>query len=839
MLSMSLDGELAALRSLLQQIPNTALSTTHELKRTEETIDSLNALLERIEKDFASESSIFKNNEALEQQLGVLITLCHVSITKLNEALGQSSNPEADVTSNIAQLQNELLVRYSDLEDFVGKAGIKEDMARADDGASDSHDQEALILEAVDKILTDGSMPKETSPTTSGPTDTHNAAWRHLLVKLRLSGFQSSDVERHKTSIFHRLSESLHIHHRSTSNGATAHIEAGQQRPRVVIPESREHSHAPVQPPVMSYIEHLARGSKNSSKYKRPTASTIADDSDDDARSVGSDASTLLGAIDDRNLSEHYTFSSPASSSPIIQGATPNAGLRSPLVSNEKIVTSTSNPRGIPIRPAQNTTYPVLTTPPQRDKGSMARPSSPRERDPRYSQQYFPAPRHLSSVSMNAARTSDTLVGRRTHRVPNWMYRRPDDLHPPLQRPWINVQDYALPEAAADGRNADVERFLQNGFNIESYGSRSESRDQYRTTALFRAASQGHFRTVHLLLRYGANPNQSRSDGKPLVRILAERGEVEMLRLLLEYNADLRRLGALPEAAMSGHYNVVQLLLDYDADVNEMSTQTALYHAASTGGRQIAELLLQEGADTELTASEHTALCKAVKHEHETSVRVLLQYGASLTVRIGKYADTMLHVASDLGNEGIVRELLLRGASPNEPNGRPGRALEAPRRYPLHFSARKGHFTTARALIEYRANPNALTEDGRGPVDIAIENGHDDLVDLLTRAGGYPQQSVYDRGMGYRIQDMDSPRGSHESQVRRFSTSVPERPRNERRTSGLAAARSFENDTRRRDRSANGSRRSDKDSSQRPSSKSGTAAAMGLIGSAALMMIGG
>ena len=434
---------------------------------------------------------------------------------------------------------------------------------------------------------------------------------------------------------------------------------------------------------------------------------------------------------------------------------------------------------------------------------------------------------------MNAARTSDPVVGRRTHRYPDWLYRRAGDIPTPPQSSRKNFDDYTLPEAAADGRIADVERHLQKGLNIESYGSRNANRDTYHTTALFRAANQGHFRTVHLLLRYGANPNQSRGDGKPLVRILAERGEVEMLRLLLEYNADIWRMGALPEAAMSGHYSVVQLLLDYNAEINEMSTQTALYYAASNGRRQIVELLLQKDAETELTASDHTALCKAVQHGHESCVRVLLQYGALMNVRIGKYADTLLHVASDIGSEAIARELLVRNASPNEPNGRPGKAIEGARRYPLHFAARRGHLATARALIEYRANPNALTEDGRGPVDIALENGYEDLAEYLIRNGGYAQQPVYP---GYRVQDVDSPRGSYESQMRRFSTNGPEKPR---RPSALSATRSFENDPRRRDRSANGSRRSEKESSQRPSSKSGAAAAMGLIGSAALMVLGG
>lgn len=835
MVRMSLDVDLAALRSLAEltaHIPNIR-SATPETKKTEETIDSLITLLERIQTDLTSDASIFKNND-LQQQLGVLISQCRVSIIKLNAALENSTGSGADAILNVDQLQNELSVRYRDLADFADKAGLGS-MARKDDAVDGSHDQEAAILEAVDKILTDEDVSKET------PKSDHSAAWKNLLVKLKVLGFKTADVERHKTSISHRLSEALHLHHRVPSSAITPLDQAGGtvERPRLVIPDFTERIHAPVRSPTMTYAEHLARAPPSRSNYRPPAASTICDDSDDDAASECSDASTLLGPVDDRLREEHYVLHSPASASPLMREPTPRPRPRSPLVPDEKILASSS--RDVHTRAWPGTNYHVPLRPPPRTTGSMARPSSPRERDPRYSQQYFTAPRQSGPPMSPAADpryTVDTLVGRRTRSNPVWLYRRPGDMFPPVERQSMDTQDYTLPEAATEGRYYDVNWLLQEGFNIESTGSRNENAhgNFWRTTPLFRAAIQGHFAIVHLLLRHHANPNPHRTDGRSLVRLLASQGAIEILRLLIEYGADVQHQRALPQAANSGKYDVVQLLLEHGADVNEVSKQSALYWAASHGFPQIVELLLREDADTEITTSEYTPLYKAVRHGHLQCVRLLLQYGARPTMSVGPYGETLLHIASSLGDEAIVRELLRRRVPPNEPNNgyRSRNAVDGRRRFPLHFAAKGGHVGVARALLEYNADPNVMTEDGRGPVDIAIDYEYHEMRDLLSRAGGYPLQSSYDRIPGYRILDMDSARGSYvDDQVRRFSTTLPERPRYDRRHSALATARSFEND-RRRDRSANGSRRNEHKSK---SSKVGATAA--LLGSAAVMMLGG
>ena len=853
MLSMSLDsgGDFAALSSLAASTLANVKFAPLGWKRTEDIIQSLISVLDIVEKDLQSDRSTLKSDHVLEQRLGVFVHLCLVSLTKLSDSLAKPSITDSGDVDKVDELYRELSLRYTDLADFLNQAGLG-DMAKSEAELDASQNQEALILEAVDKILTDGSIPREESTIPSEQNNDHTTVWKHLREKLKLSGFKLSDVERHKSSIFHKLQESLHIH-RPALHGAPGTL-GGPIGGKSPIDITASAYRVDARPPLVTFRSHAARQMFNtSSNYRPPAASTIYDDSDDDARSVGSEASTLLGPVDEHSQHEHYILRPPTTSSPGSRNTRHMAEPRSPRITldlpEEKIVDVSSSPReagrSTPTMrtPTWSNNEPIRTGALPRSMAAMPRPTSPRARDTRDDANQR-RPTSSRGIAASSKYDYDVLIGRRTPANPVWHYRRNGDMFPARNQS-SDVQDDALPTAAQEGRMNEVQRLLWEERNIESFGSRSEhvTRNFHRTTALYRAAKQGHFAIVHLLLRHGANPNPRRNDGKSLVRLLADDGFTEMLRLLLEYGAHVQHQGAVPQAAWGGHYNVIQLLLEYGADVDEIEKQTALYRASSKGYPQIVELLLREGANVQyMTTSGHSALYRAVENENYQCARLLLSYGARPHVGIGRNGETILYAACDSGHEPMVRALLRRGALPNECTGyQNGIAINNRRRYPLHIAARRGHLAVARLLLDYSADANTLTEDGRGPVDMAIERAHEDVVDLLSRAGGFPIQAVHERGSVFRGPDMDSPRGSFESH-RRFSSSLPERPYRERQPSTLQlrpSRSSIEQEPKRRSKSSTGSRRSEASSQSQPSSRLNTTAALSLLASGAMFLAGG
>ena len=858
---MSLDsgGEFAALSALARSTRANIQSAPLGWRRTEETIQSLIAVLDIIESDLQSDTSTLKSDHGLEHRLGVFIHLCLVSLTKLSDAIDKSSILESSSSdpgdvSNVDELHRELSLRYTDLADFVNKPGLG-DMAKSEAEVNESsQNQEALILEAVDKILTDGSIPREEPSSPSGHNNDHATIWKHLREKLKVSGFKLSDVERHKSSIFHKLHDSIHTHRPVLHAASGGPIEG-----KSPVDTGESPYHVAARPPLATFRSHAERQMFNTNtNYRPPAASTIYDDSDDDTRSVGSEASTLLGPVDEHRSHENYILRPPATSRHSSRNTRQMAEPRSPRINidipDEKIVDLSSSPReaqrNTPTMrtPARSNGEAIRTAQLPRNPASMPRPNSPRARDPRYDANQR-RPTSSRGVSVSSKYDYDVLIGRRTPNNPVLHYKRNGDMFPARNQS-SDVQDDALPTAAQEGRLSEVQRLVWEGRNIESFGSRSETvtRGLHRTTALYRAAKQGHFSIVHFLLRNGANPNPRRNDGKSLVRLLADDGSADMLRLLLEYGANVQHQGALPQASYAGHLNVIQLLLDYGADVDEVEKQTALYRASSKGYPQIVELLLREGANVQyMTTSGQSALYRAVENENYQCARLLLSYGARPHVGIGRDGETILYIACDLGHEPTVRSLLRRGALPNECTGYPNAsAIDSRRRSPLHIAARRGHMGAAMLLLEYGADVNALTEDGRGPVDIAIERGHTEIRDLLSRAGGFPQQLIHERFPGYRGQDVDSPRDSmfEPQHARRFSSSLPERPHRERQTSTLqlqSSRSSVEQEPKRRSKSSTGSRRSETSSKHPSSSSVNTATAVslsGLLASGAMFLAG-
>jgi ankyrin repeat protein len=109
--------------------------------------------------------------------------------------------------------------------------------------------------------------------------------------------------------------------------------------------------------------------------------------------------------------------------------------------------------------------------------------------------------------------------------------------------------------------------------------------------------------------------------------------------------------------------SVIELLLRTDIAIDgpqgqDETKRTPLHWAASTGKRELCEMLLTRGANINaVEAKEKTALHLAVTHGRDDMVELLIKYGANVNARSdGKW--TALHNACQQGSAKIVRTLL-------------------------------------------------------------------------------------------------------------------------------------------------------------------------------------
>lgn len=131
--------------------------------------------------------------------------------------------------------------------------------------------------------------------------------------------------------------------------------------------------------------------------------------------------------------------------------------------------------------------------------------------------------------------------------------------------------------------------------------------------------------------------------------------------------------GAVHAAVFTGNAHVLREILRRHPALAHVSSEgggaprTPLHFAAiSTAGPgacECAELLIEHGADINdvRDADKHSPLITAVLQQNEPIVRVLLQRGARIDVRVGHpWSDgsTALHLAASLGLARCVRTLL-------------------------------------------------------------------------------------------------------------------------------------------------------------------------------------
>ncbi|RSM17562.1 hypothetical protein CDV31_003639 [Fusarium ambrosium] len=137
-------------------------------------------------------------------------------------------------------------------------------------------------------------------------------------------------------------------------------------------------------------------------------------------------------------------------------------------------------------------------------------------------------------------------------------------------------------------------------------------------------------------------------------------------------------------AAVNGHEAMVQLLLEHGADPNitvhtrVRSGRTALYDAARLNHEGIVKLLLSSGANPNVGGYLWSPLFHAsflATHDNVAMAQMLLESGANTEVK-AKYHETPLLYAAQAGNVALVKLLLKHGAD-REAKGLRGRIAES------------------------------------------------------------------------------------------------------------------------------------------------------------------
>jgi ankyrin repeat protein len=186
---------------------------------------------------------------------------------------------------------------------------------------------------------------------------------------------------------------------------------------------------------------------------------------------------------------------------------------------------------------------------------------------------------------------------------------------------------------------------------------------------LLDATRAGDVETVRSLLAGGADANAARGDGVTALHLAAERGRLDIAKLLIGAGASAgaeTRIGAytpLHVAAEGGHVDLVEALLGAGANASAKTTNsgvTPLHLAAKApGGEGAVRALVAAGApmDAREASSGQTALMFAAAYGRAEAVRELLSRGADAGITT-EVVDVLQRIVIDREASQFLRQTI-------------------------------------------------------------------------------------------------------------------------------------------------------------------------------------
>lgn len=173
-------------------------------------------------------------------------------------------------------------------------------------------------------------------------------------------------------------------------------------------------------------------------------------------------------------------------------------------------------------------------------------------------------------------------------------------------------------------------------------------------------------------------------------------------KTLLSYQ-DLYGKTALHEAAQAGWDDIAEILIEAGADPSLVDNEgkIAFSYAAESGHRKIIQKLRSSHDQHAL----EEALYDAAEAGKTSVIEELLDLGVNANAR--RLGSSRITVASRRGHKGVVRLLLHGRASLSSPNGWPSDSI------PLHQAIRNGNVDTAALLLDFGADIDTRDESSR------------------------------------------------------------------------------------------------------------------------------
>jgi ankyrin repeat protein len=263
-----------------------------------------------------------------------------------------------------------------------------------------------------------------------------------------------------------------------------------------------------------------------------------------------------------------------------------------------------------------------------------------------------------------------------------------------------------------------------------------EKSDQYQRTALHSAARYGALEVINHLLAIGVNLNATDESGNTPLHLAVLRSHDEAVEAIINAGPDMNAVNGDGETPLSlatayGTLKSLGLLLSNKADVRIRDKEgNSLLHIAALHGNieKVQEILKYDPDINTKNGAGDSPLFTAVKrYENEPVIACLIDSGAHIAV-VDSTGKGVLHVA----NNSNIKFLVQKGADVNlqdrDGNTPLHKVFFELLEYKVFYPFMK---ETISFFLAAGANPDIKNKQRKSPMDLAVESGVEEAIDLL------------------------------------------------------------------------------------------------------------
>ena len=267
-----------------------------------------------------------------------------------------------------------------------------------------------------------------------------------------------------------------------------------------------------------------------------------------------------------------------------------------------------------------------------------------------------------------------------------------------------------------------------------------EKKDKYQRTPLHSAARYGALKAASLLLEQGVDLDVKDESGNTPLHLASISRHDEIVDLLIQHHADVNTLNTqgLPPlylASLYGNPESIKLLLAAGADINfrDADGNTPLHTAVLYRHPENLDELLKVNPDIDaINTAGYTPLHLAVRRpDNEKAIELLLQQRADVNIPDPTGRNALL-VSVGSHQKEYIALLVSNGIDINSQDNDGNTALH----YPL-FNVLENKLylplskEIVKILMEEGADPHIRNKEEKSPMDLAVESGENELINLL------------------------------------------------------------------------------------------------------------